>query len=189
MGKPHSSSGLLKHFKAIDECGLPIILYHIPGRTGLKVPVSQLGDIFAACRQVIAVKEANSEIESVTDLLVNYGDKISILAGNDDLFPHFLALGGKGIISAAANLFAPQFVKIYNFYKQNRPEEALKQFKSVYPFIKAVYWETNPVCLKYLMNCLGYEVGSTRLPLDLPSAQNRKRLEELAQEIPREMII
>lgn len=176
--KPNPA-GLIAHYKAVAAVGLPIVLYHIPGRTGLKLPTRVLTDLLAAVPQIVGIKESDYDPAHVMDCAVNYLGKLDYLCGNDDLFPQYLAINASGIISAAANVLAPAFVQIYNLFKQGNPQQAFETFAAWYPLIKACYAETNPTCIKYLLSKLGFGTATVRLPLGAISAEHQTHLDAL----------
>ena len=176
--KPNPA-GLIEHFKQAAALGTPVIMYHIPGRTGLKISGAVLAELLAAVPQLAGIKESDYDMAHVTDTAVKYAGRLSYLCGNDDLFPEYLALNASGIISAAANVFAPAFVKIYDLFAQGKTKEAFAVFAQVYPFIKACYLETNPTCVKYLLSQIGFGGETVRLPLGEISAQNKAKIDAL----------
>ncbi len=178
--KPNPA-GLIAHYKAVAEVGLPIVLYHIPGRTGLKLPNHALADLLAAVPQIVGVKESDYDAAHVMQTAVSYAGKLDYLCGNDDLFPQYLSINAAGIISAAANVFAPAFVQIYNLFKQGQPSESFALFARLYPLVKACYAETNPTCIKYILAKRGFGSAAVRLPLGEISAEHQAHLDTLLQ--------
>jgi len=176
--KPNPS-GLIAHYEQASQIGLPIVLYHIPGRTGLKLSNEVLSRLLEAVPAIKAVKESDYDMPHVTDTAVTHQNRIDYICGNDDLFPHYLAINASGIISAAANIFAPAFVKIYNLFKAGKTTEAFSVFAQVYPLIKACYWETNPTCVKYMLSKLGFGTQKPRLPLGEISAEHKAQIDTL----------
>ncbi|MBR4592812.1 MAG: 4-hydroxy-tetrahydrodipicolinate synthase [Elusimicrobiaceae bacterium] len=176
--KPNPS-GLIAHYKQIAALGTPIVLYHIPGRTGLKLPAAVLADLLREVPQIIGIKESDYDMAHVTDTAVKYNGKLNYLCGNDDLFPQYLAINASGIISAAANVFAPAFVQIYNLFKQGKTNESFAQFAQLYPLIKACYAETNPTCIKYMLARCGFATPHVRLPLGEISAEHQTQIDRL----------
>ncbi len=176
--KPNPS-GLIGHYQAVAEVGLPIILYHIPGRTGLKLPDNVLADLLTAVPQIVGVKESDYDPAHVMNTAVSYAGKIDYLCGNDDLFPQYLAINAAGIISAAANVFAPAFVQMYRLFKDGKPGESFALFAKLYPFIKACYAETNPTCIKYILAKKGFGQSTVRLPLGEISAAHQAHIDEI----------
>ena len=178
--KPNPS-GLIAHYQTVAAVGVPVVLYHIPGRTGLKLPAPVLADLLRTVPQIVGIKESDYDPAHVMDTAVHYSGKLDYLCGNDDLFPQYLAVNAAGIISAAANVFAPAFVKIYNLFKQGKTSESFALFAQLYPFIKACYAETNPTCIKYLLSKRGFGSPAVRLPLGEIAPATRTRLDDLLQ--------
>lgn len=186
--KPNPS-GLIEHFKRTAALGTPVIMYHIPGRTGLKISSAVLADLLEAVPQIAGIKESDYDMAHVTDTAVKYAGRLNYLCGNDDLFPEYLALNASGIISAAANVFAPAFVKIYNLFTQGKPAEAFAVFTEIYPLIKACYLETNPTCVKYMLSKIGFCGETVRLPLGEVSAENKAKIDALLARANKEFFI
>ena len=186
--KPNPS-GLVAHYQAAAALGMPIVLYHIPGRTGLKLPAAVLEKLLSEVPQIAAVRESDYDIAHVTDTAVKYARRMDYLCGNDDLFLQFLALQSAGIISAAANVLAPAFVKIYRRFTAGDTRAAFETFAQVYPLIKACYSETNPTCIKYMLSRLGYGGAAVRLPLGEISDAHKAQIDALLQNTPKEFLI
>lgn len=178
--KPNPA-GLIAHYKQVAKAELPIVVYHIPGRTGLKVPVNVLERLVKEVPQIAAIKESDYDMSRVMDCAVSFQNRLDYLCGNDDLFPHYLAMNAAGIISAAANVFAPAFVKIYNLFKQGKTADSFALFAQVYPLIKACYTETNPTCIKYMLSKRGFGTEAVRLPLGEISAEHKEMIDRLLQ--------
>ena len=178
--KPNPS-GLIAHYKQVAGVGLPIVVYHIPGRTGLKVPVDILEKLVKEVPQIAAIKESDYDMSRVMDCAVSFQSRLAYLCGNDDLFPQYLAMNAAGIISAAANIFAPAFVKIYNLFKQGKTAESFALFAQLYPLIKGCYAETNPTCIKYMLSKHGIGTETVRLPLGPLNPGHKQALDALLQ--------
>lgn len=178
--KPNPA-GLIAHYKQVSALGTPVVLYHIPGRTGLKLSGGVLANLLSAVPQIAGIKESDYDMTHVTDTAIKYAGRLDYICGNDDLFPEYLALNASGIISAAANVLAPAFVKIYNLFKQGKPSESFAAFAQIYPLVKACYFETNPTCVKYLLSKIGFGGESVRLPLGEISAENKAKIDCLLQ--------
>lgn len=186
--KPNPS-GMVAHFKAAASVGVPLVLYHIPGRTGQKLSPAVLATLLKEIPQLIGLKESDYDIPHITNVATAYAKRIRYLCGNDDLFLPFLSLNAAGIISAAACVLAPGFVKIYNAFTANQPQQAFEIFAQMYPLIKACYLETNPSCIKYMLGKLGYGTEAVRLPLGPVSAQNKAQIDTLLAQTPKEFLL
>lgn len=186
--KPNPA-GLLAHYQAAANIGIPLIMYHIPGRTGLKVPTAVLSQLLKQVPQLMGIKECDYDMAQVTDMAVNYGANISYLCGNDEFLLQYLAIGASGTISAAASVLAPAFVKMYQLFKSGDTQAALDIFKQVYALIKACYLETNPTCIKYMLSKLGFGTALVRTPLGEISSENKMKIDNLLAHTPKEFLV
>ena len=186
--KPNPS-GLIEHYRQVASLAPNIVLYHIPGRTGLTVSTQVINDLLQAVPQIKAIKESDYNLSTVTDKAVLFSDKINYLCGNDDLFLQYLSIHCTGIISAAANVLAPAFVKIYQYWKENNPQKSFSVFAQAYPLIKACYAETNPTCVKYLLERLGIGTQTVRLPLGEVSIQTKQAIDAVLRDTDKTLLI
>ena len=186
--KPNPS-GLIAHYKAAAGEGVPLVMYHIPGRTGLKVSSQVLDEMLKQIPQLIGIKECNYDMGQVTDTAVKYASKLSYLCGNDELLLQFLSVGARGTISAAASVLAPAFVKIYNLFTTGKTQEAFLLFTQIYPLVKACYCETNPTCIKYMLSKLGFGTQTVRAPLGEISNENKTKIDALLAHTNKEFLI
>jgi len=172
--KPNPS-GLIAHYAEVGKLGKPIILYHVPGRTGLKVPLKVMADLAAKVPMLKAIKESEYDVQYLNDEAAALSGKVEILSGNDDMFPYFLAMNGKGLVSVAAN-FAPKiFVDIY------KGKNAFKTYSENLKLMEACFYETNPTCVKYIMNKLGLCRAGVRLPLGPIAAETAKKIDTVLE--------
>lgn len=178
--KPNKS-GMIEHFRQVSELGVDIVLYHIPGRTGQRLPVDVIEEIIKKAPRITAIKQADYDPAHTLELTTKLADKISILSGNDDMFLQMMALNGKGIISAAANVMPNVFVELY----QNKSFET---FAKAFPLIKACYLEVNPTCSKYMLSKMGFGLDKVRLPLGSISQENKDKIDRLLTEYERNFL-
>ncbi len=160
-----TQKGLLAHFKAIaDEVNIPIIVYNVPGRTGVNILPSTLAEL-AKHPNIAGVKEASGNISQVAEIARLVPDDFYIYSGNDDMVVPLMSLKGDGVISVVANI-APKDTHdmVYKFIDGNI-EDACKLQLEMKPLIDALFIEVNPIPVKTAMNLMGFEVGDLRLPL------------------------
>jgi len=168
--KPNPT-GLIAHFAEVGKLGKPMILYHVPGRTGLKVPLKVMTELVEKVPMLKAIKESDYDVVYLNAQAATLSGKIDIISGNDDMFPYFMAMNGKGLISVAAN-FAPKiFVDIYN------GKDAFKTYSDNLKLMDACFYETNPTCVKYIMSRLGLCNENVRLPLGPLAPETRKKID------------
>ena len=178
--KPNPN-GLIEHYKQVAALGKPIVLYHIPGRTGLKLSNAVFDRLLAEVPQIAGIKESDYDMAHVMDMAVKYAHRLNYICGNDDLFPQFLAMNASGIISAGANVLAPAFVQIYKLFLQGQTKKSFDLFAQLYPLVKACYLETNPTCVKYMMEKIGFGTQTVRLPLGTISEENKQKIDRLLE--------
>lgn len=178
-----SQRGLVAHFTAIaDAVNIPIILYNIPGRTGVNMAVDTIATL-AEHKNICAVKEASGNISYVAKLIAACGDKIDIYSGNDDMIVPLMSLGGKGVISVLSNVMPKETHDMCQFCLDNNFAEAQKLQISLLEFINNLFIDVNPIPVKEAMNLCGMNAGTLRMPLmemtDANKATLRASMEKL----------
>ncbi|MCY6960373.1 4-hydroxy-tetrahydrodipicolinate synthase [Clostridium brassicae] len=160
-----TQKGIVEHFKAIDSnVNIPIIVYNVPGRTGLNLAPKTLLKL-TELKNIVGIKEASGNLSQVAEMKALCGDKIDIYSGNDDQIIPVLSLGGAGVISVAANIFPKDVHDMCQYYFDKKLDEALNLQLTMLPLINSLFIETNPIPIKTAMNLLGMNVGNLRLPL------------------------
>jgi 4-hydroxy-tetrahydrodipicolinate synthase len=183
-------SGMIAHFGQAAQAKLPIILYHIPGRTGQKLSVKFFDELLAAVPAIKAVKESDYDIAHITEMAVKFGNKrLEYICGNDDLWPAFLGLGSNTIISAAGNTLSPAFIKIQEIFESGEVQKAMDAFRLVYPLITASYLEVNPTCSKYILSKLNLCSEGVRLPLGPLADASKQRIDAVLNNSDRNLLI
>ncbi len=183
-------SGMIAHYKAVAAEGLPIMLYHIPGRTGQKLSLAFFDKLLEAVPEIIAVKESDYDINHITAMSLKYaGGRLDYICGNDDIWPVFLGLGNSAIISAAGNTMAPVFVKTQKLFNEGKVKEAANCFAKAYGLIGASYLEVNPTCSKYILSKLGICGADVRLPLGPLDKTTETKIDEILAKTDKEFFI
>lgn len=171
--------GLIAHYLSVAEAvDIPIIIYNVPGRTGLDIPVSVCQKL-SMHPNIVGIKEASTDITKIVALRNACGEDFAIWSGNDDQIVPCTALGGKGVISVLSNVLPEETVKMTNCALRGDYETASKMQCQLSPLVKALFSEVNPIPVKAAMEILGYDCGGCRLPLCDISRENRERLEML----------
>lgn len=171
-----TQNGLIKHFKAInDEVSTPIILYNVPGRTGINITPKTLVKL-AELSNVVAIKEASGNISQIVQMRALCRDSVDIYSGNDDQIVSILSLGGKGVISVLANIIPSKVHEIAQKCLNNNYKEALDIQLDTLSLANALFIEANPIPIKTAMNLMGLEVGPLRLPLCEMDSNNEEIL-------------
>lgn len=169
--------GLIAHFESIAKSiRIPIVLYNIPGRTGVNFQPASVKELLDRVDNVVAMKEASGDIIQMMELYELCGDRLTLLSGDDNNLLPFMSIGGKGIISVMSNLLPADVKKVVTFYNQGNIDEARKQFYRLLPLCRAMFLETNPIGIKAAMEMAGRCTGELRLPLVPISDENREKL-------------
>lgn len=176
-----TQAGLVAHYAAVAEAvSLPIIVYNVPGRTGLNVLPATMKRLMAY-KNIVAIKEASGNIEQIVNLAA-LCPALDIYSGNDDHVLPLLALGGKGVISTIANVIPEDMHEMCAaFFRGDVEASRALQFK-VLPIWKAAFCEVNPIPIKTMCAMLGWCEGALRLPLCPPSETNCAAMEDALKE-------
>ena len=171
-----TQDGLIKHFTTIAESvDIPIILYNVPGRTGVNIKPTTVEKL-SKVKNIVAIKEASGDISQVAEISRLCGDDFAIYSGNDDQIVPILSLGGSGVISVLANVLPKETHDIVEKYLSGDIEEARKLQLSLNELVSSLFIEVNPIPVKAAMNLMGLEAGELRLPLVEISETNLKVL-------------
>ena len=176
-----TKDGIVNHYLQIaDKSDLPIILYNVPGRTGVNLSLEQI-EMLSRCDRIVGIKEASDSAERLVALAAM--EDLALYAGNDSQFYTVLSLSGAGVISVASNLVPMHFVSLFQKFTDGRRAEALAEQKALLPLIDALFLETNPTPLKYALSLAGLCSAEVRLPLSLPTEVTRERLKRVMAQI------
>ena len=160
-----SQKGLIAHYTAIAEAvNIPIILYNVPGRTGMKIAPETCAEL-SKIPNIVAVKDATGDISSVAKTAALCGSSFDIYSGNDDQTLPILSLGGKGVISVTANIIPDEMHDICEAYFNGNHDKARQIQLDILGIFDAMFCDVNPMPVKEAMNILGYGVGPCKLPL------------------------
>jgi len=174
-----TQSGLIDHFgKLADETDIPLVLYNVPGRTGVKLEPETIAEL-AALDNIVAVKEACGSVDQVNKIL-NLCD-ITVISGDDSLTLPMIAVGGQGVISVAANIVPGSVSKMVHSALDGKWDEARKAHYELYSLFDMMFIETNPIPVKTSLAMMGNLREEFRLPLCGLSSANRVKLEELLE--------
>ena len=159
-----SRLGLIKHYEAVaDAVNIPIILYNVPGRTGMNIPVPTL-KVLAQHKNIVGIKEASGNI-SYTAQIAAKVPELDIYSGNDDMIVPVMSLGGKGVISVLANVAPKETHELCASYLRGDVETAKGLQLKYLDLVDALFVEVNPIPVKTALNLMGMNVGKLRMPL------------------------
>ena len=183
-------SGMIAHFTAVAQAAQkPLVLYHIPSRTGQRLSIDFLGKLLKAVPQIKAIKEADYDIARVAKASALFDTQVEFLGGNDDLWPALMGLHFEGLISAAGNVLTPAFIKMQKLFSEGKHAECHAVFKQAYPLIEALYFEVNPTCVKYALSCMGLCEEEVRLPLGTIQEETKQKVKQILAATPKELLI
>jgi 4-hydroxy-tetrahydrodipicolinate synthase len=169
--------GMIEHCRAIaDQAQLPLILYNIPGRTGVNMlpeTVAQLADH----PMIVGMKEATGNLEQMTQDIVLCGDKLSFLSGDDTLTLPLMSVGGRGIISVVANIVPKDVSDMTRAFLSGDWKKARELHLRLFPLCQAMFVETNPIPVKTALAMMGKIREEFRAPLCSLADASRKKLE------------
>ena len=181
--KPNDD-GLIRHFEAAAQVGIPIIVYNIASRTGRNIP-PLLMEKLSRIPGIVGVKESSGDINQIGDIIHEValprkaeGGNFSVLSGDDSFTLPLMALGGDGVISVVSNLLPAQVKALTQACREGKYDKALKLHYELLPFIKAAFIETNPVPIKQALSWAGLPAGPVRLPLGKLSAASETILKK-----------
>jgi len=169
--------GLIEHFgKIARETDIPLVLYNVPGRTGVKLEPETIAEL-SAYENIVAVKEACGSVDQVNKIL-NLCD-ITVISGDDSLTLPMMAVGGQGVISVAANIVPGAVSRMVHNALDGKWDEARKDHYELYSLFQMMFIETNPIPVKTALAMMGKVREEFRLPLCGLSPVSRAKLEGL----------
>lgn len=160
-----SQRGLIAHYNTIaDATDLPMILYHIPGRTGVTIAPQTFKEL-SKHPNIVAVKEASGNISKITETKYLCGDDLDLYSGNDDQIVPILSLGGIGVISVLSHVAPKATHDICQLYFDGKVKESARLQLEYMDLIHALFIDVNPIPVKDAMNQMGFAAGPCRMPL------------------------
>ncbi|HTU60993.1 MAG TPA: 4-hydroxy-tetrahydrodipicolinate synthase [Polyangiales bacterium] len=171
-----SQEGLYAHYAAIAKAtSLPIVLYNIPGRCGVDLAVSTLARI-AELPSVVAIKEATGNVLRSSEIAARFGDRFTILSGDDALTLAIMSVGGHGVISVASNVAPGEVSKQVDLFRAGDLAGARAQHQRLLPLYEALFVESNPGPVKAALAMRAAIKAEIRLPFVLPTEASEQRI-------------
>ena len=177
-----TQEGLFKHFSAIADIGIPVVVYNIKGRTGVNVETKTLIKL-AQNKNIVAVKEASGDIGQIMDVIAQKPNDFSVLSGDDNMTYAICCLGGDGVISVASNIVPNRILKMVKFALDDDFENAKKMHYELLPLFKSIFIETNPIPIKSALAMKGLIEENYRLPLSKISAEKREKFKKVLEKL------
>ncbi len=174
--------GLYQHFKKVAETvDLPLVVYNIPGRTGINITPQTFARL-TQIKNIVAIKESSGSLQQMSEIIHYCGDRFILLSGDDALALPTLAVGGKGIISVAANIIPADMAQMVRAFDRGDLQEAQRLHYQMFGLFHALFLETNPIPVKTALSLMGRCSGELRLPLCPLSSENLERLKQAMKE-------
>jgi 4-hydroxy-tetrahydrodipicolinate synthase len=159
-----TQEGLYRHFTAqADAADLPLVLYNIPGRTGVALAPATV-ERLARHPNIQAIKEATGSTDSCAEIAARCPG-LAVLSGDDAMTLPFMSVGAVGVVSVVSNLWPSRVRRMVSAFAEGHHAEALHLHRQMLPLIRALFAETNPIPVKAAMRLLGRDAGAVRLPL------------------------
>lgn len=178
-----SQDGLYAHFRAIAESTrLPVMLYNIPGRTGVNCAPETIARL-SEVPNIVAVKEATGNLDQASDIRRRTKDDFLIYSGDDSLTLPILAVGGAGVVSVASHLVGRDIQEMVKAYERGEVRSALQLHLRLLPLFKVLFITTNPVPLKAALVMSGFAVGTPRLPLVEATPKEKEQIGAVLKEL------
>ena len=170
-----TQEGLYQHFKELNKCGIPLIIYNIPGRSVINISDQTLARI-AELENVIGIKDATGDLARVATLKLLVKKDFLFLSGEDATAVGFNAMGGNGIISVTSNILPKMVSDLQKATALGDYKKAVEIQDQLTNFHSAMFCETNPIPVKFALSLMGFCENEIRLPLTTPSSESQNRI-------------
>lgn len=169
-----TQEGMTAHFSALAKATkLPIVLYNIPGRTGVNMLPSTVLGLRSRFRNIAGIKEASGSLDQVSEILSGADADFSVMSGDDSLTLPMMSVGARGVISVVSNIAPAAASLVCELFRSGDVAGAAAAHRRLFPLVKALFCETNPIPVKYAASLLGLCRPEPRLPL-LPLSVGRR---------------
>jgi 4-hydroxy-tetrahydrodipicolinate synthase len=175
-------NGLFEHFKAVAEVGLPMVLYNVPGRTGLNMTAETTLRV-AEIENVVAIKEASADLPQCMEIIRNAPGNFVLLSGEDNLTVPLVALGAKGVISVASNIVPAEFSRMVRFALEQHYDEAKAIHYELFDLMKVNFIESNPGPVKAALAMMGIVKEVYRLPMNRVKPESRAKIKQVLEQL------
>ena len=175
-----TQKGMYLHFKAVtDSVDIPVVIYNVPSRTGVSISPETVAKL-AEIKNIVGIKEASGDLDQTSDILSRCD--INVLSGDDSLTLPIMSVGGKGVISVAANIVPKDVSNMVSLFAKGDVKEAQKLHSKLFKLCRAMFIETNPTPIKAAMKLLGRLNGEYRLPLCEMESAHEEQLKNVLKQ-------
>ena len=179
-----SQEGLYQHFKAISEASpLPLVLYNVPGRTGVNMKASTTLRLANDCENIVAIKEASGSLEQVDEIIFNKPDRFDVISGDDALTFSMVASGAAGVISVIGNALPKEFSRMIRLEFKGEYEPARKIHHMFTELYSLLFVDGNPAGVKALLNDMGFIENQLRLPLVPTKIETKQKMADILERL------
>jgi 4-hydroxy-tetrahydrodipicolinate synthase len=179
-----TQEGIYQHYKALNDASpLPIIMYNVPGRTGMNVSTETTLRIARDCKNIIATKEASGNVEQILQIIKDKPEGFEVISGDDGITLPLMACGAIGVISVVANAYPKAFSQMVASCAEGNFAAARPTHEKMLPIIQSMFAEGNPSGVKYYLSQLGVIKETFRLPVVGISNKHKEKIDELMKSI------
>ena len=179
-----SQEGLYQHFKAIAaESPLPLVLYNVPGRTGVNMKAATTVRLAKDCPNIVAIKEASGSLEQVDEILKNKPRNFEVISGDDALTFSMIASGAQGVISVIGNALPKEFSRMIRLEFNGEYEAARKIHHKFTDLYSLLFVDGNPAGVKALLNDMGFINNVLRLPLVPTNIETKQKMADILKDL------
>lgn len=179
-----SQEGLYQHYKAVSEnTSLPIIIYNIPGRTGINMNPETVARVANDFKNVIGLKDAAGNLDQTSATRKLCPKEFVIWSGDDSLTLPMLSVGAIGVISVASHIVGKEISEMINAFHSGDVRKATEIHFKLLPLFKVLFITSNPSPVKYALELIGQPVGKPRLPLVEPSEKEKEQIKKVLKEL------
>ena len=179
-----SQEGLYQHFKAIAAATkLPVVLYNVPGRTGINMKAETTVRLARDCKNIVAIKEASGNLEQVDEIIKNKPDTFDVISGDDSLTFPMISCGAVGVISVIGNALPKEFSKMIRLQMKGEYDPARKIHHRFIDLFSLLFVDGNPAGVKAMLHEMGYIENVLRLPLVPTRISTLQRMSEIMKEL------
>ncbi len=179
-----SQEGIYQHYKAIAEASpLPVILYNVPGRTGVNMTAETTLRLARNFDNIIGVKEASGNITQMDDIIKNKPDNFMVISGDDGITFPLITLGAVGVISVIGNAFPKEFSRMVRLALEGDYTRALNIHHKFTKLFSLLFVDGNPAGVKCLLNAKGFIENELRLPLVPTKITTYEKIREVLNEL------
>jgi 4-hydroxy-tetrahydrodipicolinate synthase len=179
-----SQEGLYQHFKAIAAAtSLPVVLYNVPGRTGVNLKAETTVRLARDCQNIVAIKEASGNLEQVDEIIKNKPRDFDVISGDDSLTFPMVSCGAVGVISVIGNALPREFSKMIRLQMRGEYDPARKIHHRFTDLFSLLFVDGNPAGVKFMLHEMGFIENVLRLPLVPMRIKNMQRMSEILKEL------